>query len=70
MDLTPNTIIDLQHKLDKLKKDHQYLSDEIDRIRASSMVDDLRVHRLKKEKLLLKDQIAKIDGMLTPDIIA
>lgn len=70
MDLNPNTIIDLQHKLDKLKRDHQYLSDEIDQLRASSMIDDLRIHRLKKEKLALKDQISRIDGMLTPDIIA
>jgi hypothetical protein len=34
------------------------------------MSDQLRLVRLKKQKLALKDQIARIEDQLTPDIIA
>ena len=70
MSLDPNTVVGLQHKLDKLKKDHKYLEEEIDRLSVDPLPDDLKIHRLKKEKLNIKDQIAKIDALLIPDIIA
>ena len=37
---------------------------------AASITDALEVRRLKKQKLLLKDQIAKLEDQLFPDIIA
>ena len=34
------------------------------------MPDQIRVARLKKKKLILRDQIASLEDRLTPDIIA
>jgi hypothetical protein len=34
------------------------------------MADQLQIARLKKKKLTLRDQIAKLEDKLTPDIIA
>ncbi len=70
MALDPNTIINLQHNLDRVKKEHALLEEQIQSLIMGVDRDDLKVHRLKKEKLALKDQIAKIDGLLTPNIIA
>lgn len=70
MALDPDTIINLQHQLDRLKKLHQTLEAEIDEILQTPNPDDLRIHRLKREKLQLKDQIVKIDALLVPNIIA
>jgi hypothetical protein len=70
MKLDPQTVINLQHKLDKLKQEHKKLEDEVHELLHEPQPDDLKIHRLKKQKLAIKDQIAKIDAMLTPDIIA
>jgi hypothetical protein len=70
MALDPNTIIELQHNLDKLKREHALMEEKIHALLSSTNKDDLKIHRLKREKLALKDQIAKIDGLLTPNIIA
>jgi hypothetical protein len=39
-------------------------------LEALPMPDQLQVARLKKKKLVLRDQIAKLEDRLTPDIIA
>ncbi len=70
MKLDPQTVVSLQHKLDKLKHEHKKLEDEIRSSLSEPLTDDLKIFRLKKQKLALKDQMAKIDALLTPDIIA
>lgn len=70
MALDPNTIIELQHNMDKLKKEHALLEEKIQSMIHNTIKDDLMIHRLKREKLALKDQITKIDNLLTPNIIA
>lgn len=70
MVLDPDTIINLQHQLDRLKKLHQELEADIDLLRNMPNPDDLKVFRLKREKLQIKDQIVKIDALLVPNIIA
>jgi hypothetical protein len=42
----------------------------IARLAERAPVDQLELQRLKKRKLLLKDQITKIESELLPDIIA
>ena len=60
----------LQQKLAALKTEHRDLDDVISRISESAPFDQIQVKRLKKRKLMLKDQIARIEDALLPDIIA
>ena len=60
----------LRIKLATLQTEHRDLDDVIDRLIRSPMHDQLQLQRLKKRKLVLKDQIATIEAQLVPDIIA
>jgi hypothetical protein len=60
----------LQEKLAALKSEHRDLDDVIARLAERAPFDQLQLQRLKKRKLLLKDQISKIESELLPDIIA
>ena len=60
----------LKAKLAALKSEHRDLDDVIARIGEQAPFDQLQLQRLKKRKLLLKDQISKIESELLPDIIA
>ena len=60
----------LRHKLAQLKHEHRSLDVEITAFEASADRDQLRLSRLKKRKLWLKDEIARIEDKLLPDIIA
>jgi hypothetical protein len=60
----------LKAKLTALKTEHRDLDDVIARIGERAPLDQLELQRLKKRKLLLKDQITKIESELLPDIIA
>lgn len=60
----------LRQKLTELETAHRDLDDVIARISEQAPFDQLQIQRLKKRKLLLKDQITKIESELLPDIIA
>lgn len=60
----------LRVKLEVLKREHRDLDDAIHALQAKGTGDPFTLKRLKKQKLLLKDQIALIEDLLTPDIIA
>jgi hypothetical protein len=60
----------LRRKLDELKTEHRDLDDVIDRLAHQAPYDQLKLQRLKKRKLVLKDLIAKVESHLLPDIIA
>jgi hypothetical protein len=60
----------LKAKLSALKTEHRDLDDVISRIAEARPFDQLQIQRLKKRKLMLKDQISKIESELLPDIIA
>ena len=60
----------LRRRLADLKTEHRDLDDVIARIAENVIHDQLQVQRLKKRKLRLKDEIARIRGLLLPDIIA
>ncbi|MBM3468844.1 MAG: DUF465 domain-containing protein [Alphaproteobacteria bacterium] len=70
MSLEPSMVVELQHKLDKLKKEDRQLADEVAHLSLEPLTNDVQIHRLKKRRLLIKDQIQKIDALLLPDIIA
>lgn len=60
----------LRVKLEVLKREHRDLDEAIAALQDSTNPDQLTLRRLKKQKLALKDRIAKIEDELTPDIIA
>ena len=60
----------LRRKLDELKTEHRDLDDVIDRLAHQFPYDQLKLQRLKKRKLVIKDLIAKFESQLLPDIIA
>lgn len=60
----------MKKQLGKLLKEHRDLDDAIRKMMREAIVDQLAIKRLKKRKLLLKDQITKIKSILLPDIIA
>jgi hypothetical protein len=57
-------------RLHSLEMEHHDLDDVIDRLAIDPGQDRLQLQRLKKRKLILKDQIAKLRTRLIPDIIA
>ena len=60
----------VRRRLEALKQEHRDLDDVIARITGDGSFDQLQVQRLKKRKLILKDQITKLESELHPDIIA
>ena len=61
---------ELERKLGALRSEHRDLDDVIQQLAAGNSFDQLQVKRLKKRKLMLKDQIARLESNLLPDIIA
>ena len=68
--MLPEEKEDLLRSLETLKTEHRDLDVVIHQLSGSLPVDFLRLNRLKKRKLFLKDAIAKIESMMLPDIIA
>lgn len=56
--------------LELLKTEHRLLDEEIEALLASGSVDQLEIARLKKRKLMLKDEIAQLNDRIVPDILA
>jgi len=61
---------ELRRELQTLLSEHRDLDDVIERISNAVPFDQLQVQRLKKRKLILKDQITRLQALLLPDIIA
>ena len=61
---------ELENELARLQQEHRDLDAAIDALHQSPAPDLLRLQRLKKRKLQLRDRIAFIEDQITPDIIA
>ncbi len=61
---------DLKKRLSDLTAEHRDLDKAIAELTGSGSYDPIRVQRLKKRKLALKDQIARLASDILPDIIA
>ena len=59
-----------QHRLSELDSEHRDLDEVISRLNEGGISDQLRIQRLKKRKLNLKDEITRLRAKLLPDIIA
>lgn len=57
-------------RLAELKLQHHDLDASIHALELSARPDQLQIARLKKQKLLVRDQIATLENALMPDIIA
>jgi hypothetical protein len=61
---------DPRQVLELLKAEHRRLDEEITALRLAGTADQLEIARLKKRKLLLKDEIQLLTDRIIPDIIA
>jgi hypothetical protein len=61
---------ELRAKLEELRSEHRDLDLAIQSLTQTSPFNQLEIQRLKKRKLVLKDQITKLESQLLPDIIA
>ena len=57
-------------RLRDLRIEHRDLDDVIHRLQMDLYVNEVQLRRLKKRKLLLKDQIARLESELIPDLNA
>ncbi|MSR13378.1 MAG: DUF465 domain-containing protein [Gammaproteobacteria bacterium] len=60
----------VERRLFELQVEHRDLDEIVARLTESPRVDELLIKRLKKRKLQLKDQIAKLKSALIPDLDA
>lgn len=60
----------LRIRLEVLRREHRDLDEAILALEGTGRSDQLTLRRLKKQKLSLKDQIQRLEDILTPDIIA
>ena len=60
----------LLERIGQLHIEHRDLDDAIARLSENPLPDQLRMQRLKKRKLLLKDQLAHLERQLDPDVLA
>lgn len=65
-----NLQADLAAELIRLRQEHRDLDAAIEALHQSPAPDLLRLQRLKKRKLQLRDRIAFVEDQITPDIIA
>ncbi|MBL6781705.1 MAG: DUF465 domain-containing protein [Alphaproteobacteria bacterium] len=60
----------LQKRLEQLTLEHRDLDEVISELAEAPIIDALKLQRLKKRKLGIKDEIRIINQKLLPDIIA
>ena len=58
------------NKLRQLESEHRDLDDVIERLADDKPFDQLKLQRLKKRKLILKDEMTLLRSRMLPDIIA
>jgi hypothetical protein len=61
---------EIERRLVELRAAHRALDARIHALAHNALYDQLELQRLKKQKLAMKDQIARLESDLLPDIIA
>lgn len=61
---------DMRDLLASLKREHSRINSEVDALHENGVMDMLKLKRMKKTKLAVKDKIAYLENLLTPDILA
>ena len=70
MDYNDDEQADIRDRLDELRVEHRDLDDVIDRLVDDPNLDQIRLSRMKKRKLQLKDIMARLESKLIPDLNA
>jgi hypothetical protein len=70
MELTTEETEALRMKIEVLRVEHRDLDAMIARLSHDPELDELQLRRMKRRKLLLKDQITLLERQLVPDIPA
>lgn len=68
--LTEEEKAQIRSRLHELELEHYDLDDVIAKLARDPAQDRIQLQRLKKRKLILKDQIQRLRTRLIPDIIA
>jgi hypothetical protein len=61
---------EIRTRIEIARRDHRDLDAAIEALRLMPNVDMIQLQRFKKRKLRLRDEIALLEDMLIPDIIA
>ena len=69
-DPSEDTDLAIERRLADLREEHKDLDDSIQALEQRYQPDMLQIARLKRKKLVLKDEIGRLEDLLTPDIIA
>lgn len=70
MTINSNDPGEIAHLIAELREEHRDLDEAITRLSEGPSVDQLRIRRMKKRKLKLKDWIAYLESKLIPDLDA
>lgn len=60
----------MARRIELLRQEHGDLEAAVEALLTAPAIDQLQIARIKKRKLRLKDEIAMLEDMLIPDIIA
>ncbi|GGD98491.1 hypothetical protein GCM10011529_00630 [Polymorphobacter glacialis] len=62
--------VEIRARIEIARRDHRDLDTAIEALRLMADTDMIQLQRFKKRKLKLRDEIAMLEGLLIPDIIA
>ena len=68
--LTEEELNNIRKRVVELKIEHRDLDDAIEHLIAIGTFEELKIKRMKRRKLQLKDDIARLENTLIPDILA
>lgn len=68
--MSPENPETLRRRLAELRVEHRQIDSAIEALGTGPFIDELRLRRLKKRKLSIKDSIARIESALIPDLDA
>ena len=68
--MTLETSEEIKRRISELNLEHRDLDRAIEALEQNPLHDELQLKRLKKRKLMLKDQIFMLQRQLVPDIPA
>ena len=62
--------VEIRARIEIARRDHRDLDTAIEALRLMADTDMIQLQRFKKRKLKLRDEIAMLEGLLIPNIIA